>query len=151
MRNVFFVNWFNTKLQQWALWVLDATSSCTDSLLVSHQPSFLSLSLSLLLFSLCWRAQTEQHQHCCPHLCPPALCSTFTHWRVRISRLGRQETHTLPSTHYQQVMILAFPTPCILSSAANTLQSCYFVITKTLSFLHVSLSRPALKSSLHAR
>ena len=113
--------WFNAQWSLRASWVLDATSSWMDSLLVSHQPPSLPLLLSSslppslppsLLFSRCWRAQTEQHQHCCPHhlLCPAALCSMFTHRRGFFERADwahNKHTHTAPVLHLHRVPLVA--------------------------------------------
>lgn len=69
---------------------VDATRSWTDSLLVSP---FLPPSLP--------PPQTEQHQHCCPHLlCPPAPCL-----HTEPFPLGTQHTHSLSCPHHQQFMI----------------------------------------------
>lgn len=61
-----------------------------------------------------------------------------------MSRLGPQQTLTLPSSYYQQVLLLAFPTACVLNCAANTPQLLlsFFFITQTLGF-PLLLSQPA--------
>lgn len=95
---------------------------------------------------LCARAQTEQHQHCCPHLlCPPALCSMFTHWRVRLSRLGPHQTQTHSFSHCP-----SFFHSCQQNSTAAHFFSCFSCFWhKTLEFLSLplSLSRRLLSSS----
>lgn len=103
-------------------------------------PSLFPSSLPRPPPPLCARAQTEQHQHCCPHLlCPPALCSMFTHWRVRLSRLGPHQTHT-------QTLVLTLPEllpqlPTKLNSSSFSLVFCFSCFWhKTLQFLSLPLS-----------
>lgn len=111
-------------------------------------PSLFPSSLPRPPPPLCARAQTEQHQHCCPHLlCPPALCSMFTHWRVRLSRLGPHQTQTHSFSHCP-----SFFHSCQQNSTAAhffffSCFSCFW--HKTLEFLSLplSLSRRLLLSS----
>lgn len=140
MRNVFFVNWFNTKLQQWALWVLDATSSCTDSLLVSHQPSFLSLSLSLLLSVL------KSTNWATPALLPTSLSSSSLLHVYTLTGPNKptgptRNTHTaqfsLPTSHDFSFSNTLHPELCCQNTAE--LLFCYNQNT----FLSSCLSQPA--------
>lgn len=109
-------------------------------------PSLFPSSLPRPPPPLCARAQTEQHQHCCPHLlCPPALCSMFTHWRVRLSRLGPHQTQTHSFSHCP-----SFFHSCQQNSTAAHFFSCFSCFWhKTLEFLSLplSLSRRLLSSS----
>lgn len=121
---------FNTHTQLWrrwlrAPWVLNATSSWMDSLLVSHQLPFLppSRTSSCPPPPLCVLKSTNWAT---PALLPTSPLSCSSPLRVytlkgpreptglTVDTLARAHTHShCPSSHHQQVIVSAFSTPRI--------------------------------------
>lgn len=127
------------KLQPWssgAPWVLDATSSWMDSLLVSHQLPSLLLLFSVLK-SINWAPPALLPTS--PLSCSSLLCLHTEGFPWASWALGK---HTLPGSLYQQVIVGACPTPCILKSVANTQQFVFLcsVVLRIFCLSFLSLS-----------